>query len=193
MPFVKLYNTIFSHENTDRQFRDISKKLINYLENEQHIHFEETCFLDTPGNYFISLGGGSYILALTEDTTIDNLGINEYVKSISSDGQHLEDIMALVCSKDFHHVDSENYNSVLEKLSCECQELKDEYKLSILENTCIEDALSNIIYDSVKYYKDNISDSKDIKTKVKFLKLLSQTMLDISDRLNKENNRNFER
>ena len=101
--------------------------------------------------------------------------------------------MALVCSKDFHHVDSENYNSVLEKLSCECQELKDEYKLSILENTCIEDALSNIIYDSVKYYKDNISDSKDIKTKVKFLKLLSQTMLDISDRLNKENNRNFER
>lgn len=193
MPFVKLYNTIFSHESTDMRFKDISKKLISYLENEQHIHFEETCFLDTPGNYFISLGGGSYILALTEDTTIDNLGINEYVKSISSDGQHLEDIMALVCSKDFHHVDSENYNSVLEKLSCECKDLKDEYKLSILENTCIEDALSNIIYDSVKYYKDNIPNSEDIKQKTKFLNLLSQTMLNISDRLNKENEINFER
>lgn len=193
IPFVKLYNTIFSHENTDMRFKDISKKLISYLENEQHIHFEETCFLDTPGNYFISLGGGSYILALTEDTTIDNLGINEYVKSISSDGQHLEDIMALVCSKDFHHVDSENYNSVLEKLSCECKDLKDEYKLSILENTCIEDALSNIIYDSVKYYKDNIPNSEDIKQKTKFLNLLSQTMLNISDRLNKENEINFER
>lgn len=193
MPFVKLYNTIFSHESTDMRFKDISKKLISYLENEQHIHFEETCFLDTPGNYFVSLGGGSYILALTEDTTIDNLGINEYVKSISSDGQHLEDIMALVCSKDFQHVDSENYNSVLEKLSCECKDLKDEYKLSILENTCIEDALSNIIYDSVKYYKDNIPNSEDIKQKTKFLNLLSQTMLNISDRLNKENNRNFER
>lgn len=193
MPFVKLYNTIFSHESTDMRFKDISKNLISYLENEQHIHFEETCFLDTPGNYFISLGGGSYILALTEDTTIDNLGINEYVKSISSDGQHLEDIMALVCSKDFHHVDSENYNSVLEKLSCECKDLKDEYKLSILENTCIEDALSNIIYDSVKYYKDNIPNSEDIKQKTKFLNLLSQTMLNISNRLNKENNRNFER
>lgn len=193
MPFVKLYNTIFSHESTDMRFKDISKKLISYLENEQHIHFEETCFLDTPGNYFISLGGGSYILALSEDTTIDNLGINEYVKSISSDGQHLEDIMALVCSKDFHHVNLENYNSVLEKLSCECKDLKDEYKLSILENTCIEDALSNIIYDSVKYYKDNIPNSEDIKQKTKFLNLLSQTMLNISDRLNKENNRNFER
>ena len=193
MPFVKLYNTIFSHESTDMRFKDISKKLISYLKNEQHIHFEETCFLDTPGNYFISLGGGSYILALSEDTTIDNLGINEYVKSISSDGQHLEDIMALVCSKDFHHVNLENYNSVLEKLSCECKDLKDEYKLSILENTCIEDALSNIIYDSVKYYKDNIPNSEDIKQKTKFLNLLSQTMLNISDRLNKENNRNFER
>lgn len=193
MPFVKLYNTIFSHESTDMRFKDISQKLISYLENEQHIHFEETCFLDTPGNYFISLGGGNYILALNEDTTIDNLGINEYVKSISSDGQHLEDIMALVCSKDFHHVNSENYNSVLEKLSCECKDLKDEYKLSILENTCIEDALSNIIYDSVKYYKDNIPNSEDIKQKTKFLNLLSQTMLNISDCLNKENNRNFER
>ena len=193
MPFVKLYNTIFSHESTDMRFKDISQKLISYLENEQHIHFEETCFLDTPGNYFISLGGGSYILALSEDTAIDNLGINEYVKSISSDGQHLEDIMALVCSKDFHHVNSENYNSVLEKLSCECKDLKDEYKLSILENTCIEDALSNIIYDSVKYYKDNIPNSEDIKQKTKFLNLLSQTMLNISDCLNKENNRNFER
>ena len=193
MPFVKLYNTIFSHESTDMRFKDISKKLISYLENEQHIHFEETCFLDTPGNYFVSLGGGSYILALSEDTAIDNLGINEYVKSISSDGQHLEDIMALVCSKDFHHVNSENYNSVLEKLSCECKDLKDEYKLSILENTCIEDALSNIIYDSAEYYKDNIPNSEDIKQKTKFLNLLSQTMLNISDRLNKENNRNFER
>ena len=193
MPFVKLYNTIFSHESTDMRFKDISKKLISYLKNEQHIHFEETCFLDTPGNYFISLGGGSYILALSEDTAIDNLGINEYVKSISSDGQHLEDIMALVCSKDFHHVNSENYNSVLEKLSCECKDLKDEYKLSILENTCIEDALSNIIYDSAEYYKDNIPNSEDIKQKTKFLNLLSQTMLNISDCLNKENNRNFER
>lgn len=193
MPFVKLYNTIFSHESTDMRFKDISKKLISYLENEQHIHFEENCFLDTPGNYFISLGGGSYILALTEDTTIDNLGINEYVKSISSDGHHLEDIMTLVCSKDFHYVDSKNYNSVLKELSCECKELKDEYKLSILENTCIEDALSNIIYDSVKYYKDNIPNSEDIKQKTKFLNLLSQTMLNISDRLNKENERDFER
>ena len=193
MPFVKLYNTIFSHESTDMRFKDISKKLISYLKNEQHIHFEETCFLDTPGNYFISLGGGSYILALSEDTAIDNLGINEYVKSISSDGQHLEDIMALVCSKDFHHVNSENYDSVLEKLSCECKDLKDEYKLSILENTCIEDALSNIIYDSAEYYKDNIPNSEDIKQKTKFLNLLSQTMLNISDCLNKENNRNFER
>lgn len=193
MPFVKLYNTIFSHESTDMRFKDISQKLISYLENEQHIHFEETCFLDTPGNYFISLGGGNYILALNEDTTIDNLGINEYVKSISINGQHLEDIMALVCSKDFHHVNSENYDSVLEKLSCECKDLKDEYKLSILENTCIEDALSNIIYDSAEYYKDNIPNSEDIKQKIKFLNFLSQTMLNISDRLNKENNRNFER
>ncbi len=193
MPFVKLYNTIFSHESTDMRFKDISKKLISYLENEQHIHFEENCFLDTPGNYFISLGGGSYILALTEDTAIDNLGINEYVKSISSDGQHLEDIMTLVCSKDFHYVDSKNYNSILEKLSCECKDLKDEYKLSILENTCIEDALSNIIYDSAEYYKENIPNSEDIKQKTKFLNLLSQTMLNISDRLNKENNRYFER
>lgn len=193
MPFVKLYNTIFSHESTDMRFKDISKKLINYLENEQHIHFEENCFLDTPGNYFISLGGGSYILALTEDTAIDNLGINEYVKSISSNGQHLEDIMTLVCSKDFHYVDSKNYNSILEKLSRECKDLKDEYKLSILENTCIEDALSNIIYDSAEYYKENIPNSEDIKQKTKFLNLLSQTMLNISDRLNKENNRDFER
>lgn len=193
MPFVKLYNTIFSHESTDMRFKDISKKLISYLENEQHIHFEENCFLDTPGNYFISLGGGSYILALTEDTAIDNLGINEYVKSISSDGQHLEDIMTLVCSKDFHYVNSKNYNSILEKLSCECKDLKDEYKLSILENTCIEDALSNIIYDSAEYYKENIPNSEDIKQKTKFLNLLSQTMLNISDRLNKENNRYFER
>lgn len=193
MPFVKLYNTIFSHESTDMRFKDISKKLISYLENEQHIHFEENCFLDTPGNYFISLGGGSYILALTEDTAIDNLGINEYVKSISSDGQHLEDIMTLVCSKDFHYVNSKNYNSILEKLSCECKDLKDEYKLSILENTCIEDALSNIIYDSAEYYKENIPNSEDIKQKTKFLNLLSQTMLNIFDRLNKENNRYFER
>lgn len=193
MPFVKLYNTIFSHESTDMRFKNISKKLISYLENEQHIHFEENCFLDTPGNYFISLGGGSYILALTEDTAIDNLGINEYVKSISSDGQHLEDIMTLVCSKDFHYVNSKNYNSILEKLSCECKDLKDEYKLSILENTCIEDALSNIIYDSAEYYKENIPNSEDIKQKTKFLNLLSQTMLNISDRLNKENNRYFER
>lgn len=193
MPFVKLYNTIFSHESTDMRFKDISKKLISYLENEQHIHFEENCFLDSPGNYFISLGGGSYVLALTEDATIDNSDINNYVESISSDGQRLEDIMTLVCSRDFHHVDSENYNSVLEELSCECKELKDEYKLSILENTCIKDALSNIIYDSAKYYKDNIPNSENIKQKTKFLNLVSQIMLNISDRLNKENERNFER
>lgn len=193
MPFVKLYNTIFSHENTDKQFENITKGLIEYLENEQHIHFEENCFLDSPGNYLISLGGGSYVLALTEDATIDNSDINNYVESISSDGQRLEDIMTLVCSRDFHHVDSENYNSVLEELSCECKELKDEYKLSILENTCIKDALSNIIYDSAKYYKDNIPNSENIKQKTKFLNLVSQIMLNISDRLNKENKRNFER
>ena len=193
MPFVKLYNTIFSHENTDIRFKDISEKLITYLENEQHINFEKNCFLGTPGNYFISIGGGSYILALAEDTTVDNLAINNYVKSISSNGQHLEDILTLVCSNDFHSVCSDNYDSVLESLSCECKELKDEYKLSILENSCIEDALSNIIYDSVKYDKDNIPDSENIKQKTKFLNLLSQIMLNISDRLNKENYRSFER
>lgn len=193
MPFVKLYNTIFSHENTDMRFKDISEKLISYLENEQHINFEKNCFLGTPGNYFISLGGGNYVLALTEDTTVDNLAINNYVESISSNGQHLEDILTLVCSNDFHSVCSDNYDSVLESLSCECKELKDEYKLSILENSCIEDALSNIIYDSVKYYKDNIPNSEDIKQKTKFLNLLSQIMLNISDRLNKENYRSFER
>lgn len=193
MPFVKLYNTIFSHKNTDEQFRNITEKIINYLENEQHIHFAKHSFLDKSSNYFVSLGGGSYVLALPEDTDIDNSAINNYIESISSSANKLENIMTPICSKDFQHVNSTNYAQVLNQLSCECKKIKDKYKLSILDNSCIEDALSNIIYDSVKFYKNNIPNSEDIKTKTDFLNLISQTMLDISSRLNKENKKDFER
>lgn len=193
MPFVKLYNTIFSHDSTDEQFKDTTEKLISYLENEQHINFVKDCFADNSGNYFISLGGGSYLLALPEDSDVDNSAINDYIKSISGNNNKLENIMTLVSSKEFHRVNSRNYNSMLKQLSCECKELKDEYKLSILENTCIEDALSNIIYDSVQFYKNNIPNSEDIKTKTDFLHLLSKIMLDISSSLNKENKIDIER
>lgn len=192
IPFVKLYNTIFSHEITDKQFQNITEKLIDYLKNEQHILFEKNCFADTSGNYFVSLGGGSYILALNENTDVNNSEINNYINSISNTVDSLEDIMTLICSKDFHCITSDNYKDVLKNLSCECKCLKDKYKLSVAKNTCIEDALSNIVYDSVKYYNENIPNSENIGQKTKFLNLLSQTMLDISNCLNKENN-NFER
>ena len=102
--------------------------------------------------------------------------------------------MKLFCSEDFHTITNENCDTLLDDLSNECKEAKDDYKFSILEEPMLKDALNNIIYDSAEYYIDNIPRSNDINNKNRFLHLLTKTMLNISIELNKEqeqkNNKN---
>lgn len=113
------------------------------------------------------------------------IGINKYIYSQIIDFSNLENILKLSCSKNFHTIDSSNFEDLISILSKECKNLKNAYKNTILERTSIRDALTNIIYDSAEYYSDNIPNSNDIKSKTKFINLISKIMIDISVNLNK--------
>ena len=196
--FMKLYNTIFSHNATDVKGNEMVDSLLKYLEDEHSITFSKESFSDNPQNYFISLGAGDYLIALpeSEEEKIDNDKINDYFSSIPRDTSDIENILRLFCSQDFHLAAGKNCDILLENLANECKELKDIYKLSILDKPMIKDALNNIIYDSTEYYIDTIPNSNDINSKNRFLHLLTKVMLNISIDLNNEltkNSKNKER
>lgn len=192
--FIKLSNSIFSHSTTDMELKKITDNFITYLQDELGISFSNENFSESVQNYFISLGGGDYLIALpkTEDEELINNKINNYFSSITQNTSNLENILRLFCSKDFHSATKENIHTLLTILSNECKLSKDDYKLSILEEPMIKDAINNIIYDSAEYYIDNIQRHDDIDNKNKFLHLLAKTMLNISVDLNNEQQKNNE-
>ena len=196
--FMKLYNAIFSHNATDIKGNEMVTNFLNYLKEDLGITFSNDGFSDKPQNYFVSLGAGDYLVAmqeLEEEKSINDK-INNYFSSIEQDTSNLSDILRLFCSKDFHLVNKENCDTLLDNLANECKESKDDYKVSILNEPMIKDALNNIIYDSAEYYIDNIPRSNNINNKNRFLHLLTELMLNISIELNKEqeqkNNKNTE-
>lgn len=193
--FVKLYNTIFSHSDTDEKITEIINNLLAYLQNKQNIDFSDETFSDKPQNYFIALGAGDYILAMPEDNfeSINNEEINNYLDSTVKDKPQLEDILNLFYSKNFETLNSENCGTVLTALSNECKSSKDIHKLSILDEPSIKDALNTIIYDSAQYYISNIPRCDSINNKNRFLQLIVKTMLSISVDLNKEQEKNEEK
>lgn len=184
--FVKLYNTVFSHNTTDRKIKESIKNFSAYLKDSQNIILTNTKFSRQPGNYLISLGAGDYLLALPMDTEIDNESINAYINSNTPDNLSLENIMKFTCSKDFHTIDENNYEELSKDLCNECKQSKNLYKNSIITEPIISEGLSNIIYSSAEYYLDNIPYSNNIKQKSKFLNILSKVMLDISVDINKQ-------
>ena len=194
--FIKLFNTLFSHNATDIKGNEMITDFLNYLQENLGITFSNDIFSDKAQNYFISLGAGDYLVALPKSEEEKNINskINNYFSSISQDTSDLSNILKLFCSEDFHTITNENCDTLLDDLSNECKEAKDDYKFSILEEPMLKDALNNIIYDSAEYYIDNIPRSNDINNKNRFLHLLTKTMLNISIELNKEqeqkNNKN---
>jgi len=186
--FVKLYNTIFSHNATDIKINEITDDMINYFKEGQNLTFCREAFLSSPQNYFISLGAGDFLMALPKEQ-LDKLNtqdIDDYFSSINHDNSDLKDILKLFNSDNFHTMNYENCNNLLIDLSNECKNKKNEHKLSILDNSSVKDALNNIIYDSAEYYANNIPLNNTITSKSRFLNLLAKSMLDISVTLNQE-------
>lgn len=182
--FVKLYNTIFSHNATDIKLNEMTDGLTNYLEENENITFCDDSFLSSPQNYFISLGAGDYLIALPKEKEIDNNSINEYLSSNIKNNCNLEDVLQLFYSQDFHSISKENCDTLLNTLSNECKTSKDAYKLSTLDTDAVKDALNNIICDAAEYYLNNIPLSNTITSKHRFLNLIAKTMLDVSVSLN---------
>lgn len=183
--FVKLYNTIFSHNATDAKLKEHLSDLFKYLE-DNNIHFMKNSFSKENGNYFISLGAGDYLFAVPADNSINDSIINQYIASKNAISSELEDILKLTSNFDFEHITSENFEKELENLSTTSKVLKNKYKIKTFTAPVIKDALNNIIYDSSEYYTQNIPHSDDIKQKSKFLNILSKCILDISYSLNQE-------
>lgn len=196
--FIKLFNTIYSHNATDIELNKIISNFVNYLKEEQGISFSNDSFSNKPQNCFVSLGAGDYLIAIQESEKEKNINenINNYLSAIKQNNSNLLDILTLFCSKDFHTIDYENCDALLNNLANECKEAKDDYKVSILNEPILKDAINNIIYDSTEYYINNIPRSNDINNKNRFLHLLSKLMLNISIDLNTElaqrNNKNTE-
>ena len=186
--FIKLFNTIFSHNATDIELNEMITNFVNYLKEEQGITFSNETFSENPQNYFVSLGAGDYLVAMQESKEEKDINekINNYFSSIPQDTSDLSDILKLFCSKEFHTINKKNYDAVLDDLSNECKEAKDDYKISILEEPILKDTLNNIIYDSTEYYINNIPRSNSISNKNRFLHLLSKLMLNIAVDLNNE-------
>lgn len=183
--FVKLYNSLFSHNATDIKDTMLVNRLLEYLKNEQHIEFSNNLFLTNGKNYFVSLGAGDYIIALSPDQDIDNEKLNKYIEDNIPTNPDLEDLLYLTCNDNFYYINKYNYEDVLVNSTHECKEKKDNYKMCIMEDDVIVDVLSNIIYHSVEYYSENISQSDTIEQKTKFLHLVSQVMLQSSQKINK--------
>lgn len=183
--FVKLYNTIFSHNATDIQLKEIVDDLLKYFK-KQNIDFIKDTFSEEKGNYFISLGGGDYLLAIPSDITIKNFDINQYINSPKTIPYSLENILRLTSTFDFKYISNQNFEEVLQDLSNTSKALKNDYKIQTITEPVIKDALNHIIYDSVEYYTQNIPHINDIKQKSKFLNVLSKCMIDICYSLNKE-------
>lgn len=186
--FMKLFNTIFSHDATDVKVNEMITDFLDYLEKDLHITFSDNVFSNRPENYFVSLGGGDFLIAIQDTKQEQELNnkINNYLSSIHQDTSDLSNILKLFCSKNFHTMSSENYDSLLSNLSDECKEEKNIYKISILEEPFLKDSLNNIIYDSSQFYINNIPNSNNITNMHHFLHLLTKVMLNISIKLNKE-------
>lgn len=187
--FIKLSNTVFSHSITDNKIQNLITDFIDYLDKDHTLIFCNDSFLDSRQNYFISLGAGDYLIALPKNNKylLNNDDINNYLNSTQKHHSNLEDISQLFVSKDFHSVNLENFDAVVETLSKECKKYKDIYKLSMFESPATRQALNSIIFDSVEYYKNNIPFSDTINNKSRFLNLLGNTMLNISYSLNSNN------
>lgn len=185
--FVKLYNSIFSHNATDIKLKNMMEKLLNHMES-QNISLIQDSFSKEKGSYFISLGGGDYLYATPSEVDTNNSVVNSYIDSQNNGPSTLKNLLKLVCSHDFKHITKDNYEEVLNELSNECKLLKDDYKMGIATDPVIKNALNRIIYDSAEYYTQNIPHSNDIKQKSKFLNVLSKCMLEVSHSLNTEQN-----
>lgn len=185
---IKLYNTIFSHNATDIQGQKMIQNLTSFLEDELNIKLVDENFTNKSGDYFIALGAGDYVLATKTPTEEINDKINQYISSRKQDFSQMENILRLTCSQDFHTINEQNSTYILETLSNECKQSKDDYKIEMLNEIVIKDIISSIICDSSEYYIDNIPKSNDIKQKSKFLNLVSKIMIDISSDINNEQN-----
>ena len=188
--FVKLYNTLFSHNITDMKLREMVDDFIFFLE-KQNIYLTQNKFSEEKENYFIALGAGDYLLAFPSETPVDNDLINLYIKFQNHMPSHLSDILCFVCNPDFKTVNKDNFNQVINQLSTEGKLLKNVYKEDLISEPIIADALNRIIYDSAEYYITNIPDCNDIKQKSKFINLLSNCMLNVSYSLNEKQKNNF--
>lgn len=192
--FVKLYNAIFSHNATDIEFKNMIEKFFSHIENGKTV-FVQDSFSKEKGNYFISLGAGDYLLAVPSDVKVSNSIVNSYIDSQNIGPSSIENLLKLICSPSFKYMEKDNFEEVLNELADECRLLKNDYKMEILTEPIMKDALNRIIYDSAEYYIENIPHSNDIKQKSKFLNVLSKCMIDVShslnqeQKLNKDNNR----
>lgn len=70
--FVKLYNSIFSHAETDIKINEMINNFVEYLNNNQNISIENKPFCNENSNYLISLGAGDFLLAIPKNFSVDN-------------------------------------------------------------------------------------------------------------------------
>lgn len=192
--FVKLFNTLYSHNATDSGIKKLSDNVIDYLINELNVPICTDGFLSGDQNYFIDLGAGDFILALEPNADVSSLKINDYIKSQSSKKFDFDGLLKFTCSNRFKQVNKDNYKSVLTDLSNECKNKKNAYKSSVLNSSIVVKTLNTIIADSMEYFLSNIPNSSEIEQKNKYLNMISHTVLDIvcslndKYRLEKDNN-----
>lgn len=191
--FVKLFNTIFSHNSTDIKLNELINNFTNYLSEEKGINFSNEAFSNKPQNYLISLGAGDYLIAMQKLKGKNNINedINNYFSGIQQDTSDLSDVLKLFCSEDFHLTNKNNYDIVLANLSNECKNSKNSYKFSVIEKPMLGDCLNNIIYDSAEYYTNNIPNNDTIDNKNRFLRILTKSMLDIAIDLNNKQEQSY--
>lgn len=82
--FMKLFNTIFSHNATDIELNGMVTNFLNYLKEDLGITFSNETFSEHPQNYFVSLGAGDYLVAMQElkEEKDINEEINNYFSSV---------------------------------------------------------------------------------------------------------------
>lgn len=176
--FVKLSNTInFSHSSTDKQIVGTTDDIYKFLNNK--IYFNQDAFSDLPINYMVALDGGDMLLALNPETDLNVEDIKDFLNVKNSEQYTSDNLLRLVVSDKFEHLNRRNLEKVLSKQDEQCHKNKIPLINELLSEDIASDLLDITLKDTMLFYKELISDKKDILAKTKYVDLVSRTILDL--------------
>lgn len=192
--FIKLHNTLYSYNDTNKDIKDLLVNLRNYCKEKLDTAniFNTDMFSTENESFIIDLGAGDFLIAFPSSFPIENLNFKDYIANQESIHSDSSSLLRLTCSNSQCIINKDNKNLVLSKLLDECKKNKNKYKIDFIESDKMENSLNILLEDSFLYFLNNISDYNSIEQKSKFLKTACKVSLDALYEFNLSQTRNKE-